>query len=193
MGLPIKKLVVASNENDVLTRFFDSGIMKKLKPVKTLSPSMDIQVSSNFERLLFFYFLNNKNGVNQFYKGLVKSKQFSVEKSVLNKILEDFVGGKVSNIETKETIKDIYKKYNLIIDPHTAVGIKVGREKIKNKEKTIFLSTAHYGKFMDTMKSSLKSDLELPRKLMELKIKEEKYDIFENNVEFIQSYIMKKS
>ena len=103
------------------------------------------------------------------------------------------MGGKVSNFETKETIKDIYKKHNLIIDPHTAVGIKVGREKIKNKERTIFLSTAHYGKFIDTMKSSLKSDLELPRKLMELKIKEEKYDIFENNVEFIQSYIMKKS
>ena len=193
MGIPIKKLVVSSNVNDVLTRFFNSGRMEMFKTVKTLSPSMDIQVSSNFERLLFNYFPNEKKGVNKFYKQLKDNGKFLVDKSILNKILKEFCGGKINDLETKQNIKNIYEKYNIIIDPHTSVGICVGRNNISCEEKKIFLATAHYGKFIETIRASLDKDVQLPNSLKSLIKKEEKYEIMSNEIDAIASFVLSKN
>ncbi len=193
MGLPINKLVVASNSNDVLTRFFETGKMEMHQTIKTLSPSMDIQISSNFERLLFFYLKKKKDGVSKLYSNLKKNKKFIVEKDILVKILNEFVGGRVDDVKTKDTILEIYKKFKIVLDPHTAVGVRVGREKTHNKEKNIFLATAHYGKFMNTIEISLKKKIELPHKLRELLTKKEQFEIFENNLEQIEMYILGNS
>ena len=126
MGLPIKKLIVGSNKNDILTRFFSSGEMKKEKVNESLSPSMDIQVSSNFERLIYYY-TEDSLYVSKLYEELDKKGKFKIKKEIYNQMLKDFEGGSISDNETKKTINKIFKKFNIIIDPHTAVGYAVGK------------------------------------------------------------------
>ena len=118
MGLPIKKLIVSSNKNDILTRFFSSGEMKKEKVSQSLSPSMDIQVSSNFERLIFHY-TQDSLYTNELFKKLDQQGKFMIDKNIYSKMLIDFNGGSISDTETKKTINNIFKKYNIIVDPHT--------------------------------------------------------------------------
>ena len=191
MGLPIKKLIVASNSNDVLTRFFKSGKMEKKKAVTTISPSMDIQISSNFERLLYFYFENNSNKINELYNKLEKKGQFVVKKKLLQEILKTFDKGKLSDNYTKNTIKKIFEKYQIIVDPHTAVGINIGKKKYKNVKK-IFLATAHYGKFINTVRGILGSHLELPKDLKKLNYKKEKFEVLENSISELERFMKTK-
>ena len=108
MGLPIKKLIVCSNKNDILTRFFSNGTMEKKVARESLSPSMDIQVSSNFERLLH-HFLKDRKKVSNLINKMDKEGKYSVPKQLLTKILKEFEGGSVSDNKTKKSIKKIYK------------------------------------------------------------------------------------
>ena len=103
MGLPIKNLVVASNKNDILTRFFKSGKMKVMKTSSSLSPSMDIQVSSNFERFLF-YFCKDANKVKKLFSDLEKKGFFSIEDDLFKKMISNFKSDKLSDNETIKTI-----------------------------------------------------------------------------------------
>ena len=173
MGLPVGKIVIGSNKNDILTRFFLSGKMIVKKTKRSLSPSMDIQVSSNFERLLFDYFQKGKI-VSDFYKKLEISGEFNVGENNLKRIKCFFKAGKLSDKKTEETIKLIKDKYNIILDPHTAVGVAVGKNQLPEDEKRIYLATAHYGKFLDTINSSLNKRVKYPKRLLELKKEERK-------------------
>ena len=136
MGLPIKKLIVCSNKNDILTRFFSNGTMKKKVARESLSPSMDIQVSSNFERLLHHFLKDSKKVFNLINK-MDKKGKYSVSKQLLTRILKEFEGGSVSDNKTKKSIKKIYEEFNIITDPHTAVGYSVGKKLLKNNEKSV--------------------------------------------------------
>lgn len=189
MGLPINKLIVASNFNDVLTRFFETGIMEKKSTLKTLSPSMDIQISSNFERLLYDFYKNDSKTINQFYISLNKSGKFKLKKALLEKILKEFKGGRLSDSETMETIQEIYANKKIIIDPHTAVGLSVGRKIRKKEEKTVYISTAHPGKFLDTINNSLKINFDLPETLKKMLKKDEKFEIIENDIIELSNFI----
>lgn len=190
MGLPIKKLIVASNSNDVLTRFFESGVMKKHRTVTTLSPSMDIQVSSNFERLLYDYLRKDSNLINGYFSDLNQRDMFTIEKKVLKRILTIFQGFRLNDKATKESIRKIYKNYNHLIDPHTAVGIEAGRENLIHNELNVYLATAHYGKFINTVNNSLEKDIKPPKKLSDTLKKKEYYDILENNMLEVEKYII---
>ena len=190
MGLPIKNLIVSSNSNDVLTEFFCNGSMKKKKTIKTLSPSMDIQVSSNFERLLFYFLKNNGKKLKEFYESLEKKGKFKVDKNLLNNILSTFSGGKIDDEETKTTIKEVYTKHNIIVDPHTAVGINIGRKLNVNDEKIIFLSTAHYAKFLNTVEDSINTELILPSDLSNITNKEERFDILNSDIIELESFLL---
>ncbi len=192
MGLPIGKLVVASNKNDILTRFFESGKMKVLKSKKSLSPSMDIQVSSNFERLLYYY-TKDSNKVKNFYLELDKRGFFAVQPKVLREMLEVFSSGKLSDINTMKTIEKIYKKFKIIIDPHTAVGYSVGKKLLKEDNKTIYLATAHYSKFLDTVEKSVKKKLEYPQKLKKILNKKENFIKMKNDLRELGKLIDKFS
>lgn len=170
MGLPIYKLIIATNENDILYRFMKDGVYQPIRMIETLSPAMDITISSNFERLLYYFaedsILNEMN-VTFFMKNLMKNGYFNVSKKILNEIRSIFTCEKVSNKEILYTIRDIYHKTNYLIDPHTAVGV---RSFIKdegyntyvnnNSEKiiTICLSTAHPGKFPEVINTILEED-----------------------------------
>ena len=124
MGLPIKKIIISSNKNDILTRFFDSGKMVIKNSLTSLSPSMDIQISSNFERLLYDY-LGDGTYISNLFSKLEISNEFDIKKKNLKKMMDNFGYGKLTDVLTKKTIKLIYNKYKIIIDPHTAVGVSV--------------------------------------------------------------------
>ena len=127
MGLPIKNLMIATNENDILSRALKTGIYSIDKAKATISPSMDIQISSNFERLLFEAYNRDFLSVNNLMDNLKNSKEFKIEKNALNFVRNDFLATSITEQETKECISDIYKKTGYILDPHTAVGYAASR------------------------------------------------------------------
>ena len=188
MGLPIKKIIISSNKNDILTRFFKTGRMKIKKTLTSLSPSMDIQVSSNFERLLFDFYENGKM-IKKLFFNLENKKEFSISETHLKNMRKFFGYGKLSDAETKKTISQIYDRYKLIIDPHTAVGISVGNRELNHKEKRIYLATAHYSKFLKTVKESVKRKVSYPVKLEKILKKKEKFKIIENDLDQLKKLI----
>ena len=192
MGLPIKKIIIGSNKNDILTRFFKTGKMKIKKTLTSLSPSMDIQVSSNFERLLFDFYENGKMIEKLFYK-LENTKEFSVAESHLRNMRKTFGYGRLSDFETKKTINQIFNRYKLIVDPHTAVGLSVGEKQLDKKERRIYLATAHYSKFIKTVKESVKKKVDYPNKLKKILKKKEKFEIIENDIEQLDKLIVEQS
>ena len=192
MGLPIKKIIIGSNKNDILTRFFKTGKMKIKKTLTSLSPSMDIQVSSNFERLLFDFYENGKIIEKLFYK-LENTKEFSVAETHLKKMRKTFGYGRISDFKTKKTINKIFDRYKLIVDPHTAVGLSVGDEQLDKKERRIYLATAHYSKFIKTVKESVKKKVDYPDKLKQILKKKEKFEIIENDIDQLDKLIVKQN
>jgi threonine synthase len=128
MGLPINKLLVATNQNDILHRAISEGKYVSEKVFETLSPSMDIQVASNFERLI--YDLNNKdaNLTSEIMKTIKKDKSYIINEITLKKINSDFLSASSSEDEVIKTISDVYKKNKLILDPHTAIGFAAFRQ-----------------------------------------------------------------
>ncbi|MEE2694954.1 MAG: threonine synthase [Pseudomonadota bacterium] len=190
MGLPIEKLVVCSNKNDILTRFFNSGKMVVKNTMKSLSPSMDIQVSSNFERLLFDFY-NSGSQIKKLFLDLEKKGSFEIRKEYLNEMKDFFEFGKLSDKETIKTIQTMAKKYNIIIDPHTAVGCSVGKKKLKDSETRIYLATAHYGKFLDTVRKATERNIDYPLGLKSLIKKKEKYTLIENSICHLEKLINK--
>ncbi len=146
LGLPIGKLVCASNRNNVLTDFLNDGIYKANRPFyNTMEPSIDILVSSNLERLLYLK-SKDTNIVKDLMEQLSKNKEYQISKELLNSIKEDFKGIYVNEEEVKETIKEYYDKYNYLVDPHTAIALKASL-KDDNDHKKVILSTASPFKF----------------------------------------------
>ena len=126
MGLPVKKLICASNANNVLTEFIESGFYNKDRDFyTTVSPSMDILVSSNLERLLFHLSGENDDFVKSCMEGLFEDGHYTVDKSVYEKIRGIFEGGCCDDAATKQTIGDVYKRFSYLCDTHTAVAVEV--------------------------------------------------------------------
>ncbi|CAI5759908.1 unnamed protein product [Candida verbasci] len=175
MGLPIDKLIIATNENDILDRFLKSGEYAKQQDTgvkSTYSPAMDILISSNFERLLWYLIRdnltngdNNKAGqlLSDWMKQLKESGKFSVPESVLVDAKKIFDSDRVDNIDTVKTIKEVYlnSKDKYVIDPHTSVGVTTAYRFIKSDDdedmQYISLSTAHPAKFSEVVNKALNS------------------------------------
>ncbi len=192
MGLPIKNIVIGSNKNDVLTRFFESGSMVLKETKESLSPSMDIQVSSNFERLLFDFYKNEKI-ITKLFRELEIKKSFSINKKYLRQMRVLFQSGKLNDNDTLEAIKLIKKKYNIIIDPHSAVGYSVGKGVLKDSQKRIYLATAHYAKFLNTVNKAIKSKIKYPKRLSRLFELDENFNLIDNDIGQLQDLIEKNS
>ena len=191
MGLPIDKLIVATNENDILCRVINSGEYKPSEVKPSLSPSMDIQVASNFERLLFDVLKGDDQKVSKSMKNLNDNGFFKLEKDDLKKIKENFSAEKISDADTLRIIKDFFMNYGFILDPHTATAVGASY-KIKNKSKTIVLGTAHPYKFLDTIKLAIGKNVDPPKQFSDLSKKIEKFEIIDNKLENIKKYIMEK-
>jgi len=192
MGLPINKLIIATNKNDILKRVISTGLYKPLKVEHTISPSMDIQVASNFERLIFDSLSNDSNKTLQLMNDLNNKGEFKLSDLELKKISDNFYCDSLSENETKLVIKKIYKDKKILIDPHSAVGIGVA-EKMKLNEKNVILATAHPAKFSDTVSKMTGVKPELPESLKSILEKKEKYERMPKNLENIKNYILEKA
>ena len=191
MGLPINKLVVATNQNDILHRAISEGKYVSEKVSETLSPSMDIQIASNFERLI--YDLNNKDDqiTGNIMKSIKKDGSYIIDKFTLKKINLDFISASLNENEILKTISNVYSKNNLILDPHTAIGF-AAFEKVKLDGNNIVLATAHPSKFPDAINKAIKTNAELPKELQYVLSEKENYDIVENNLESIKKHITER-
>ena len=191
MGLPINKLVIATNKNDILKRVVKTGLYKPTKVEHTISPSMDIQVASNFERLIFDICSNNSKKILNLMNDFSQKREFKLEKENVEKIKESFCSESLSENETRLIISEIYKNNKMLIDPHTAVGIGV-TQKIPLKEKTIVLSTAHPSKFSDVVAKETGVEPNLPESLQGVLTKKEEYKRLPKNLENLKKYILKQ-
>ena len=189
MGLPIDKLIVATNENDILCRVINSGEYRPSKVKPSLSPSMDIQVASNFERLLFDILNHDDQKVSSSMSNLTDNGFFKLEENELKKIKENFASIKINDAETLRIIKDFFMNYGFILDPHTATAVGASY-KVKNKSKTIILGTAHPFKFLETIKLAIGKNVEPPKQFLNLSEKVEKFEIIDNKLENIKKYIL---
>jgi threonine synthase len=194
MGLPIDKLIIATNENDILKEFITKGIyrIKDVKP--TYSPSMDITVASNFERYLFYLTDENDAEVRKLMEELKNTSKIEISKQLLNRVHEDFLSESTSNDETIDTIFKMYEKYKYIVDPHTACGINA-YFKLANscKEDTVCLATAHFAKFPEIVEKAINQKIVYPNEISILFSKQEKYTVLANNVELVKNYIEEKA
>ena len=191
MGLPIEKLIVATNENDILERVINTGEYKPTKVKPSLSPSMDVQISSNFERLLFDVLNKDDKQVSILMNDLKSKGSFLLNKEQIGTIKKDFIAKKINDEETIKIIKNFSKEYNFILDPHTATAI--GASKIaKDGSKILILGTAHPFKFLETIKMATSQEVEVPKQISHLMDKKENYDILENNINDVKNYILGK-
>jgi threonine synthase len=159
LGLPVNKLICASNENNVLYDFIRTGVYDKNRDFhKTISPSMDILVSSNLERLLYYLSGKNNQIVKEYMKKLNTSGIYEISDEMAEKLREDFCGGCVFKEDAQKTIKDTFKKYGYLLDTHTAVAYKALEDyKTETEDDTVsvVLSTASPFKFAKSVYSSL--------------------------------------
>ncbi len=191
MGLPIDKLIVATNQNDILHRAISKGQYKAHSVVETLSPSMDIQVASNFERLIYDINDQNTDKTSEIMKSIKNEKKYLIEEKELKKIKKDFVSETISEQELLSCIKKVYENYKIIIDPHTAVGLGA-LEKINLVGKSVVLSTAHPCKFPEAIKKAINIKSELPDNLNYILNKKENFIVMNNDIEEVKKYILNK-
>ena len=188
MGLPINKFIVATNQNDILHRAITNGDYKSNKVEETISPSMDIQVASNFERLLYDLYNKNSEEVKNIMKS-IKDNSFKIEKDKLKNLQNNFDSESLNEVEIINTIKKFYKENKIIIDPHTAIG--VGAVEKLNLSDVIILSTAHPCKFPVAIQKAISKTEKLPESLNYINYKEEKFEVISNDLEKIKYYILK--
>ena len=191
MGLPINKLIVATNKNDILQRVINTGEYKPDTVKPSITPSMDIQVASNFERLLFYILGENDGSVNTLMNELSSKGLFYLQKEEIEKIRKDFEGIKITDEETEAIIEEVYKKHNFIIDPHTATGFGAAN-KVKNLGDIIVLGTAHPYKFRETIKKAIGKNLKAPEQLKLNIDNKEMFDIIGNSNSEVKNYILSK-
>jgi len=164
MGLPINKLIVATNKNDILKRVISTGVYKPKEVFQTISPSMDIQVASNFERLIFYISSNDDQATLKKMEELNRNNEFKLSGEQMSILRDDFISESLSEDETKDVIKKINNNYNILVDPHTAIGIGV-LDKLSTDGINIILSTAHPSKFPEVVKEATGKHPELPPKI----------------------------
>ena len=193
MGLPIAHLVIATNDNDILVRTLATGVYKIHSLKHTTSPSMDIQVSSNFERLLFEASGRDAVSIRNAMESLKQSGEFRIEQSALEKIRTLFSAGRSTETETAHMIDRLYKESHYLADPHTAIAIKVAREHLEETIPMVVLSTAHPAKFPDAVKASCGITPKLPHWLDGLMERPEHYETLKNDEKIVKDYIGSKS
>lgn len=189
MGLPISQLVVATNRNDILHRAISGNDMSKSQLVHTLSPSMDIMVSSNFERMLFDIYDRDGAAIDDLMARF-KTEAVQLDAARWEKVRELFDSYAVDDELTCQTIADVYAQTGYLLDPHTAIGVKAAREKNRDAAvPMITLATAHPVKFPDAV---VKADLEapaLPAHMSDLFERDESVTVLDNNLTTVQEFI----
>lgn len=191
MGLGIDKLVIATNDNDILARTLSTGTYAMDGVVATTSPSMDIQISSNFERLLYKASGNDSAEVSHYMDSLKQAKSFDIKEETLANIREDFRAGRAVVDETAETIRSVQENCGYLLDPHTAIGVHVGRKLASGKSPMIVLGTAHPAKFPQAVEDASGIVPALPNWLGDLMSREERFVSLPSDLKMIEDHISK--
>lgn len=191
MGLPVDRLIVATNANDILHRFYTTGRMERRGVVATTSPSMDIQISSNFERLLFDLYGRDGAKVAATMKHFRDTGPFDLDEALMAQLSGLFASGRKDDAETTQIIRDIYRQYDYVIDPHTAVSVGVAQDWQRANPDAVMVSlaTAHPAKFPDAVKAATDVAPELPAHLDGLMTRTERCDNLPNDLGKVQDYI----
>lgn len=191
MGLPVKKLIIATNSNDLLYRTLKTGRYEKAELIHTLAPSMDIAVSSNFERLLFDLY-QNADEVKACMASLNSTGGFDLSEEVLEKLREHFVAERSNDDLVLEEMRNTYERTGYLLDPHTATGVRAARRKAEQSHPIIVLATAHPAKFDQAIEAAgLKEHLQT--ELVEsLRKKKERFEVVGNDLESIRSAVLKQ-
>lgn len=189
MGLPIKKLMLGSNENDILPRFLETGVMEKRDVKPSISPSMDIQVSSNFERLLYEMLDHDAKAVSHLMEAFKYERSYHVSAPVLERIRDIFAGVRCSDEETKSEIGRIYKASGEIVDPHSAIGFAAAEKFGEKDVPSIILATAHPAKFPVPVREATGITPSLPSRLSDLMTRRENFTVLPNTQEAIKYFI----
>jgi threonine synthase len=177
MGLPVSQFVVGSNANDILTRFLESSVMEMRGVEPTLSPSMDIQVSSNFERLLYELLGRDGTEVAETMLRFRAEGRFTLERDLLGLLDEQWRGASIDDAATTAIIADLYASSGLLVDPHTAVGLGAAHAcRADRSAPMITMATAHPAKFPDAVEAATGVRPPLPARLADLFERPERYD-----------------
>lgn len=193
MGLPIAKLVIATNDNDILARTLATGNYQTRSLIHTTSPSMDIQVSSNFERLLFEAGERDCDWIRNAMENLKQSGEFHIDATRLKNIRNMFSAGSSNESETAKMIDTLYKESNYLADPHTTIAVKVAREHQDATIPMVVLSTAHPAKFPEAVKNACGVTPKLPEWLSDLMDRQERFEVLANDEKVVKDYIALKS
>ena len=188
LGLSIDKLVVATNKNDILHRAISGGDYSQKKVMETNTPSMDIQIASNFERLLF----DVKDCNSEVTKDLmskIKNNTYKIDTEDLGKIQKNFISEMLDENETIEMIKKINDEHQTVVDPHTAVGIGAVK-KLGIEKNCVVLSTAHPCKFPKAIEDAISKTENLPNSLKYVNERKEKFELLSNDIQKVKKYVM---
>ncbi|NKN39401.1 threonine synthase [Agrobacterium sp. a22-2] len=189
MGLPIDKLVIATNENDILARTMKTGRYEMRGVKATTSPSMDIQISSNFERLLFEAGDRDAGDIRAAMEGLRQSGSFEIKPHALKAIRKLFRAGRASEKQVAKTIRDTLAETGYLLDPHSAVGVFVAGKHEKAASPMVTLATAHPAKFPAAVKSACGIDPALPTWLADLMDREERFEILAPELKTVETFV----
>jgi threonine synthase len=188
MGLPVERLVIATNVNDILDRTLKSGRYEVRGVTATSSPSMDIQVSSNFERLLFEIADRDDAAVRSQMRGLGQSGAFTLGEKPRRRLAAIFASGVADEAATAATIAEVFRADGLLIDPHTAVGVAVAKKHL-GETPMVTLSTAHPSKFPEAVAAASGKRPELPEWAASILTREESYAVLPADLASVESAI----
>ncbi|MDC1224505.1 threonine synthase [Pelagibacteraceae bacterium] len=191
MGLPINKLIVATNQNDILHRAISNGNYEAGNVSETNSPSMDIQVASNFERLIYDLNDCDDKETRKIMQGIKENGKYIISNDRMEKISKFFLSASMNEKEVLDTIKEVYIKHGVILDPHSAIGFGA-LNKVNIDGSNIVLATAHPCKFPEAIDKSIGVKPDLPDELKYVMNEKENYDIIANNLNKTQQYIKEK-
>jgi threonine synthase len=192
LGVPIAKLVVGSNRNDILTRFFSTGRMEIGSVCTTLSPSMDIQISSNFERYLFELCDRDAAGVAALMRRFREERAFALEPGQVVRAREMFAAVSCDDEETKQGIRAVYDESGALVDPHTAIGIAAARAAALPADvPVVAIATAHPAKFPEAVEAATGIRPPLPARLADLLQRDEHYEVLPADAERLRAAIAK--
>ena len=190
MGVPISQFIVASNRNDILTRFLTTGTMTIGEVHPTLSPSMDIQVSSNLERLLFEIHGGDGAAIAELMTRFRSEGTVSLPAERLDLLSEHWSAGRVDDAGTSATIADLHARTGMLIDPHTAVGLRAAIEQRADRSvPMVVLATAHPAKFPDAVEAASGVRPGLPEHLADLFEREERFEVISADVDAVRTRI----
>ena len=192
MGLSIDRLNIATNQNDILHRCLKTGAYQTHTVLPSISPSMDIQVSSNFERALFYAYDRDGVAIAQNMSDLKSTGGFKFSQGVRQKLVEDFGSGRVSDSETSTIIAERWALTGEMLCPHSAVGVKVADEMRNPVVPMVTLATAHPAKFPDAVQAAITLRPALPRHMEDLLDRAERVTRVANDLPSLQQLIKER-